>query len=87
MLFDLFWKKNISSYDIGLTSEDYVKSYLIKRFYKIIATRFKHTNNKRSGLGEIDIIARKGNTIIFIEVKARILKIFFTQLQKNKKCV
>ncbi|BCW86920.1 hypothetical protein sos41_00440 [Alphaproteobacteria bacterium SO-S41] len=38
-------------------------------FYAILARRFRPA--KTHGLGEIDIIARKGRTICFIEVKAR----------------
>ena len=38
-------------------------------FHTILARRFRPA--KSHGLGEIDIIARKGRTIIFIEVKAR----------------
>jgi putative endonuclease len=37
--------------------------------YAILARRFRPA--KSYGLGEIDIIARKGRTICFIEVKAR----------------
>ena len=38
---------------------------LAERGYAIIATRF------RTRFGEIDIIARHGQTIVFVEVKAR----------------
>lgn len=87
MFFKAFFNKNISSYDIGKSSEDYVKSYLISNFYNVIATRFKDTNKKGSGLGEIDIIAKKGNTIIFIEVKARnnLENIFYSITQNQQR--
>lgn len=37
--------------------------------YRILARRFRPA--KSYGLGEIDIIARRGRTVCFIEVKAR----------------
>lgn len=39
--------------------------YLKRRLYSILQT------NYRSRYGEIDIIARRGDTIVFVEVKAR----------------
>ncbi len=54
-----------SYYDFGIRSELIAKIFLRIKFYKIIATRFKNS------FGEIDIIASKGNNLIFIEVKAR----------------
>lgn len=54
------------------------KSYLFGRFGEFIASIsliFKGYHivqrNYKSRLGEIDIIARKGNTLCFIEVKSR----------------
>ena len=38
-------------------------------FHRILARRFRPA--KSHGLGEIDIIARRGRTLCFIEVKAR----------------
>mgnify|MGYP000848396126 CR=1 FL=1 len=38
-------------------------------FHRILARRFRPA--KSHGLGEIDIIARRGRTIVFVEVKAR----------------
>lgn len=60
-----------SSYDTGILTESYVKSYLIKHNYKILFSRWKNNNKKGTGLGEIDIIAKQSGTIVFIEVKAR----------------
>lgn len=49
----------------GKAGEDLACSDLEKRGYAIIARRYR-----RRG-GEIDIIARDGKTIVFVEVKAR----------------
>lgn len=58
-------KKKIISYRFGIFAEILVIVYLRLKFYKILQRRY------RSKLGEIDIVAKKGRTIIFIEVKAR----------------
>ena len=50
---------------LGKTGEDYACRELERRGYEILARRF------RTRLGEIDIIAREENTLVFIEVKAR----------------
>lgn len=53
------------SYYFGLFAENIASLYLSFKFYKIIAKRFK------TPFGEVDIIAKKGNQLVFIEVKAR----------------
>jgi putative endonuclease len=53
------------TYDLGLRAESYAALWLRLKGYKILAQRYKTHG------GEIDIIARKGNSICFIEVKAR----------------
>jgi putative endonuclease len=50
---------------LGKTGEDLACAELENRGYAIIARRYR----KRGG--EIDIIARDGATIVFVEVKAR----------------
>jgi putative endonuclease len=55
----------IKAYKFGLIAEVFARLYLRIKFYKILAKRYK------SPFGEIDIIAKKNNQIIFIEVKAR----------------
>ena len=50
---------------LGKTGEDYACRELEHRGYEILARRF------RTRLGEIDIIAREDDTLVFIEVKAR----------------
>jgi putative endonuclease len=53
------------NYYIGIWAENIVALYLRCGFYKIIAKRYK------CPFGELDIVAIKGNQIIFVEVKKR----------------
>jgi putative endonuclease len=50
---------------LGKTGEDLACRELQRRGYAILARRY------RTRLGEIDIIARDGATVVFVEVKAR----------------
>ena len=50
---------------LGKKGEDFAADFLIKKGYKI------KERNYKSALGEIDIIALSGATIVFIEVKTR----------------
>jgi putative endonuclease len=50
---------------VGLTGEAVALKYLVRKKYQIIETRC------RLFRGEIDIIARDGPTLVFIEVKMR----------------
>ncbi len=52
-------------YYFGIIAEIIASFYLRLKFYQIIAHRLK------TPFGEIDLIAKKGNTIIFLEIKAR----------------
>ena len=54
-----------SSQALGRAGEEIACDYLVKKRYAIVARRF------RMFRGEIDIIARDGATLVFIEVKAR----------------
>ena len=54
----------------GKTSEIIAANFLKKKGYKILAMNYK---NK---IGEIDIIAKDKNIIVFVEVKARSSKAF-----------
>ena len=49
----------------GRTSEDLAAAFLVRRGWSILE------RNHRAGRKEIDIIARRGNIIAFVEVKAR----------------
>ncbi len=55
----------MTTHDIGAWGEKTAQKYLKKKGYKI------KTANYRSKFGEIDIIAEKGSTIAFVEVKLR----------------
>ena len=50
---------------LGLRGEEIACAYLKKKKYAIVTRRF------RMFRGEIDIIARDGPTLVFVEVKAR----------------
>ncbi len=54
-----------SSRQSGAEGEAFAADYLVKNGYRILE------RNYRTALGEIDIIARDGKTLVFIEVKAR----------------
>ena len=49
----------------GTESEIIAVDHLKKRRYQILE------RNYRTGLGEIDIVAKDGRTLVFVEVKAR----------------
>lgn len=58
-----------TSYKTGLVSEFYARLYLRLHGFRIVASRYvtgRHTHR-----AEIDIIARRGNLLIFVEVKHR----------------
>lgn len=50
---------------IGVSGEQQAKEYLVKNKYKILNCNYK------TPLGEIDIIAKQKDVIVFVEVKAR----------------
>jgi putative endonuclease len=57
--------ERIAAFRIGLSAESRAAAYLIAKGYRIAARRF------RSPVGEVDIVARRGRTLAFVEVKAR----------------
>lgn len=58
-----------TSYQRGLYAEFIARMYLRLHGFRIVSTRYvtgRHTNR-----AELDIIARRGNLLIFVEVKRR----------------
>ncbi|MGN0027892.1 MAG: YraN family protein, partial [Clostridium sp.] len=51
--------------DIGSYGENLAIDYLVNRNYNLLAKNFRNKH------GEIDLIFKKSDTIIFIEVKSR----------------
>jgi putative endonuclease len=54
-----------AAFRLGLSAEMRAAAWLLAKGYRISARRWK------SPVGEIDIVARRGETLIFVEVKAR----------------
>jgi putative endonuclease len=54
-----------NAHDYGHRAEDIALWYLRLKGYRLLARRFK------TPVGEVDLIMRKGDTTVFIEVKAR----------------
>lgn len=57
--------ERVAAFRTGLSAETKAAALLIAKGYRILARRF------RTPHGEIDIIARRGDLIAFVEVKAR----------------
>ena len=53
------------TYEKGLSGEDEAIAYLQNRGMVLLARRY------RSPFGEIDLVMRDGETLVFVEVKAR----------------
>lgn len=66
----MFWKKKQIS--IGEIGENEAVKYLKKKGYQIINRNYQNQRGKR--VGEIDVIAQKGEKLFFVEVKTRVLK-------------
>jgi putative endonuclease len=54
-----------AAFRLGLSAESRAAALLLAKGFRIVARRF------RSPLGEVDIVARRGRTLLFVEVKAR----------------
>lgn len=73
-------KKRRKALRLGYLAEYFASVILFFKGYSILQYRF------RSKYGEIDVIARKGNNIIFVEVKARkLMKDCVESITQNKK--
>lgn len=62
-------RSNKTSYQIGLYSEFLARWFL--RFHGFHILKSRYVTGKKTGRAEIDIIAKKHDTIVFIEVKSR----------------
>jgi putative endonuclease len=54
-----------TAFRFGLSAEGRAAAFLMAKGYRILARRF------RTPLGEIDIVARRRDVLVFVEVKAR----------------
>jgi putative endonuclease len=54
-----------AAYTLGLRAETIAALYLRLKGYRVLARRYA------SPVGEIDLVAKKGDTLVFVEVKAR----------------
>jgi putative endonuclease len=58
-------KTRVAAFRLGLSAESRAALFLIAKAYRIVARRWK------TPFGEIDIVARRRNDLVFVEVKAR----------------
>jgi putative endonuclease len=57
--------ERVAAFRLGLSAESRAAMFLIAKAYRILARRWK------TPFGEIDIVARRRRTLVFVEVKAR----------------
>ena len=57
--------ERVKAFQLGLLAESRAAMLLVAKAYRILARRWK------TPFGEIDIVARRRNTLVFAEVKAR----------------
>jgi putative endonuclease len=57
--------ERVAAFRLGISAESRAAFFLITKAYRIVARRF------RTPFGEIDIVARRRNDLVFVEVKAR----------------
>lgn len=57
--------EKVAAFGLGLSAESRAAAYLVAKGYRILARRW------RSPAGEIDIVARRRQLLVFVEVKAR----------------
>ncbi|MBQ8255588.1 MAG: YraN family protein [Alphaproteobacteria bacterium] len=74
-----------TSYESGLFAEFLARMYLRFRGFKIVKSRY--ITGRNTNRAEIDIIARRGNLLVFIEVKRRpSIEIGFSAITSNQAC-
>jgi putative endonuclease len=72
----------MKTFTLGSEGEELAVKFLKKRNYTIIARNYK------TNIGEVDIIAKDGDTIVFVEVKTRANDTFgypFEAVNRNKR--
>ena len=57
--------ERVAAFRTGLSAEARAAAFLTVKGYRILAKRF------RTPYGEIDLVARRRNVVVFVEVKAR----------------
>jgi len=71
----------MKTFSLGSEGEDLAVRFLKKKGYVILERNYKNV------IGEIDIVARDGNTMVFVEVKTRANNTFgypFEAVTRNK---
>jgi putative endonuclease len=58
-------RERVAAFRLGLSAESRAAVLLLAKGYRIVARRWK------TPFGEIDIVARRRRTLVFVEVKAR----------------
>ncbi|MFZ3352434.1 MAG: YraN family protein [Xanthobacteraceae bacterium] len=58
-------QERVAAFRLGISAESRAALFLIAKAYRILARRWK------TPFGEIDIVARRRNDLVFFEVKAR----------------
>lgn len=54
-----------STVEVGATSEDRAVDHLVRQGYRIVE------RNYRCKVGELDVVARDGSVLVFVEVRSR----------------
>ncbi len=57
--------RGVAAYETGLRAEMFAALWLMVKGYRVIARR------EKTRAGEIDLVARRGSVVAFVEVKAR----------------
>jgi putative endonuclease len=58
-------RERVAAFRLGLSAESRAAMFLIAKGYRILARRWK------TPFGEVDIVARRRQVVVFVEVKAR----------------
>lgn len=58
-------QERVAAFRLGISAESRAAFFLMAKAYRIVARRWK------TPFGEIDIVARRRHTLVFVEVKAR----------------